>query len=117
MGNLNWTVYLNRSSSMDRNRQILVGFIDLNRTISYKYPNLDLCLFKDWPHEYNVFAYVLHSSEFYECTCTLVWLLHKWESYTAFTEGLSSLNNPSVSKCLEKDFLTNKIKECNFQVR
>jgi hypothetical protein len=106
-----WTVYLNRSSSTDRNRQILIGFIDLSPSISYKYPNLDLCLFKDWPHENNVFAYIQHSNELYECTCTIVWLLHKWESYTAF-----SLNNPSVSKCLEKDFLIDKIKECNFQV-
>jgi hypothetical protein len=106
-----WTVYLNRSSSTDRNRQILIGFIDLSPSISYKYPNLDLCLFKDWPHENNVFAYIQHSNELYECTCTIVWLLHKWEGYTAF-----SLNNPSVSKCLEKDFLIDKIKECNFQV-
>ena len=27
-GNVNWTVYLNRSASMSRDRQILVSFID-----------------------------------------------------------------------------------------
>jgi hypothetical protein len=111
-GNVNWTVYLNRSASISRDRQILVSFIDASRTLSYKYPDEDLCLFKFWPHQHNVFAYIQHTNEQYECTCTLIWLLHKWKNYALF-----SLNNTSVSKCLNDQFFDEKFNECNFQVR
>ena len=112
-GNVNWTVYLNRSASMSRDRQILVSFIDASRTLSYRYPDEDLCLFKFWPHQHNVFAYIQHANEQYECTCTLIWLLHKWKSYALFSLN----NNTSVSKCLNETFFDEKFNECNFQVR
>jgi hypothetical protein len=111
-----WLVNLNlnqsgggaASSMTNPNKQILIGFLDNDH--KYSYPDEDLCLFKDFPHDSNVFVYIQNANKEYTCTCTLVWLLKNWRAYTLF-----SLNNTSVAKCLRDEYLQSKISECKFE--
>ena len=89
-------------------QQLLVGFFD--NTHSYAYPDADICLFREFPHERQVFAYIQSASMEYACTCTLMWLLKNWRAYDLF-----SLNNTSVGKCLRADFFDAKLKDCRFE--
>ena len=55
---------------------------------SYKYPDEDFCLFKEFPHENLVYPFLL-SGALPECTCTIFWLiqnsdLYFKDEYTAF---------------------------------
>jgi hypothetical protein len=90
------------------NKQTLIGLFDNDH--KYAYPDEDLCLFKDFPHDSNVFVYIQNANKEYECTCTLVWLLKNWRAYTLFR-----LNNTSVGKCLRDEYLQEKISECKFE--
>jgi hypothetical protein len=87
-----WMNYLNLNVSkinMGENskRNLLVlKFIYLKQTVSfdlmYEYPNEDLCLFKDFPHERFVFPLIIPGKQL-ECTCTLYWLqsnIHRYKN-------------------------------------
>lgn len=104
-GSTEWLAGLNDQPIQQQ--QLLVSFID-NSARPYGYPDADLCLFARFPHERQVFVQIQSSTHIYECTCTLVWLLKNWQSYTLF-----SLNNTSVWSCLQPDRFQLLLAKCN----
>ena len=82
--NLKWTLYLNRDFSI-KNRIILLVFIEttLQEIPSkyYTYPDEDLCLFKEFPHEQHVIPLfpVLFNNLECSCSCTLIWLIKNYD--------------------------------------
>jgi len=59
-----------------KNRSILLQFYDKSSDLTepYAYADIDLCLFKHFPHTQLVYPSILLGQQI-ECTCTLVWLL------------------------------------------
>ena len=82
MNHLNLNVNLNLTdlkSLKDDNydKMIMLKFQYLKNFVSftpiYDYPNEDICLFKDFPHERLVYPVIIPGRRL-ACTCTLVWL-------------------------------------------
>ena len=80
MNHLNLNVNLNltdlKSLKADH-KMIMLKFQYLKNFVSftpiYDYPNEDICLFKDFPHERQVYPVIIPGRRL-ACTCTLVWL-------------------------------------------
>ena len=78
-----WMSYLNLNASNNNNNKsfmniaIRLEFRHLTQIVSfdsfYHYPNEDLCLFKDFPHERYVYPLLVPGKRI-ECTCTIYWL-------------------------------------------
>ena len=47
---------------------------------SYQYPDKDLCLFKEFPHERHVFPTIIEANH-EKCTCTILWLIQYSKEY------------------------------------
>ena len=85
MTSLNSHVRVNLSSTTDvklnfRKLMLLVlehpaSFVSFDRV--YEYPDADLCLFKDFPHDHLVYP-VLYPGRRINCSCTLKWI-HAYE--------------------------------------
>jgi len=107
-----WIQFLNESSLVNNNnRQILLGIID-NNLEPYEFPDNDLCLFKNFPHESNVFFYVSSSFHKYKCSCTLLYLLKNWKNYRLFN---ISTNNAAIESCLKSDVFNSTYLKCNLE--
>ena len=69
----------------------------------YEYPNEDICLFANFPHQRLVFP-ILVPGKILECTCTLKWL----EMHSRLYESLISYTK-DYSNFYESQFATNKL--------
>jgi hypothetical protein len=72
-----WMSSLNIKSENRVKESLILKFIYLKQTVSfdsiYEYPNEDLCLFTEFPHERLVYPIIIPGKQL-ECTCTLLWL-------------------------------------------
>lgn len=92
--------------------QLLVTFSDKN-SFTYKYPDKDFCKFASFPHGRDVFvSLVIYSSNPFDCTCTILWLLKNYNLY----ENSSVINNTNVAHCLGSNFL-DLMDKCDFDRR
>ena len=60
----------------------------------YEYPDEDVCLFKEFPHEHLVLPLIVSGKQL-NCTCTLMWLQlnsHIYEGKVSFFSNLIDLN-------------------------
>jgi len=85
---------LNRDLIVSVDRIIIIQFnerINTHLTRKYIYPDEDLCLFKEFPHE----KLVLPSINIYdevECSCTLIWLVKKYKFYESLKSASLKTN-------------------------
>ena len=106
-GSFEWMYSLNPSICS----QFVLGLSD--KSGKYAYPEQDLCRFRHFPHDRNVFPKI-ESSKALACNCTLIWLLKNVYKYKDF--GL--LNSSSVYGCIKDErSLNDSIKNCNFEKR
>lgn len=97
--------------------KMIIILKDLSK--SYRYPEKDFCLFKDFPHNRVVFP-IINGKKNLICTCTLLWLLvnHELKKYIEKTyspDSIVSMNTSSTRDCFI-DFDA-KIKICDFHSR
>jgi hypothetical protein len=59
----------------------------------YKYPDEDMCLFRDFPHEKLIFPLIIFTSKF-DCTCTILWLIKYYNLY--YKEDFSDFRFESI---------------------
>ena len=88
----------------------------------YRYPNEDICQFKDFPHSHLVIP-VLDTKELITCTCTLKWLQFYYKIYSHFltvTHDFQTFRNDSfenqniLERHLIYNFCANELIDCNF---
>ena len=102
--------------SIDMSRTVYLVFYDKIKDDTeayifkriYAYPNEDLCLFKDFPHQQLVFP-VFETSEPIKCTCTVMWLIQHSDIYmNLYAERyIGQFSNVNVYVCSQRI-------ECNF---
>ena len=73
-GGLKWLGFLN-----DESHVVFHDKLTLFKK-AYQYPEEDLCLFKEFPHERHVFPTVIEAEQ-EVCTCTIVWLIQYSKEY------------------------------------
>jgi hypothetical protein len=125
--NLNLSIS-NRSGRVQFENRLIIEFAYLKRSVSfdsiYEYPNEDLCLFKDFPHERLVYPIIVPGKRL-ECTCTLYWLQSKAHYYEneiniIFDYGLN-YQQYNDKNSLEKTFLfcdeSFNSTQCNFDAK
>ena len=118
--NNNWMSYLNPKVNVDLNNstdvstnleyKMIFYLTDLNEY--YEYPDDDLCLFKEFPHEHLV-APVLIGKENLKCTCTLLWLLKYKHIYDQ--AGINPMVTSATSVCLSQPNFDQLVESCNFE--
>ena len=95
------------------------------------YPDTDICLFKDWPHNQGVFPMIIIAEPFkitsFECTCTLIWLIQHAKHYLnknqshyedkPFVFYPTGWENLSARRCLKIKNFETLIKLCEFEKR
>ena len=101
---LEWTQYLQRNVNASRvgrlkkfEKSLLLKIYEYSTFFvePYAFPDKDLCLFKEFPHQQLVLPLV-YSDRLVECTCTLVWLVqyvYEYLSYLDSSFDLNSINN------------------------
>ena len=86
----------------------------------YPFPDADLCLFKDFPHENAIYP-ILNLGETFECSCTILWLLKNDEFFFGKNTQQQMLNFISFYPQLNYNFTTRdcllKSIECPFELR
>ena len=98
----------------------------------YKFPDEDICLFKDFPHSQLVMPlivfYPIRVSKYEKCSCTLYWLIQNYKYYTfsgfkflrkevfMASESEDYFFNLTVNRCIRRPMLNNNgtIHSCNF---
>ena len=123
---LNWDVNqtiaefsLTDESSIDLSRAIYLVFSDvkdIDYTMdtfkrAYVYPDEDLCLFKDFPHNQLVAPIILPAKPI-ACTCTVVWLVQ----YAAIYKQIDSETYESLLGEMNDTVCSREMK-CNFTER
>jgi hypothetical protein len=88
MNYLNLKVSLNTSTNLEQSMQLKFRFLSQHVSFDsiYQYPNEDLCLFKNFPHDRLVYPIMIPGKRL-KCTCTLLWLeskLHLFKSKVKF---------------------------------
>ena len=69
-----WMNYLNLNEKNEKPLQLKFNMrSEFSFDSIYEYPNEDLCLFKDFPHNRYVYPLIMPGRQL-ECTCTLYWL-------------------------------------------
>ena len=79
LSNTDWLLNLNSNAFI--RPKLLTVYLQDERS-EYEYPDEDICLFKNWPHENLVFPVLGGSSNQTECTCTILWLIKNWPLLT-----------------------------------
>ena len=82
---IKWMPYLNSHKLFSGDRMpLIVRFNDFqeysNFIETYGYPNEDICLFKYYPQNQDVFPFIAPGKHL-PCTCTLKWLQQNIHSY------------------------------------
>ncbi len=86
MNGLNYNLNVDLKNGIPFNQLENRGLtLQLNHSISYfsheyKYPDEDMCLFRDFPHEKLIFPLIVFTSKF-DCTCTILWLIKYYNLY------------------------------------
>ena len=91
----------------------------------YKFPNEDICLFKDFPHSQLVLPLlVLNPGEFTadeECSCTIVWLIQKhiyFREVHVMPEYAEYFEKITINNCVRNDeYFNARFRSCNFSGR
>jgi hypothetical protein len=91
----------------------------------YEYPEEDICLFKDFPHDHLVYPMIVPGKKI-NCSCTIIWLLKNYYLYVGVhvnqpdyeeNYSINELRDGSffenILYCVAFDFLEN-YKKCNF---
>ena len=123
-----WMLYLNLDFNVttiyDFKRILGLRFIYLKRIFSfasiYEYPDEDLCLFKNFPHERLVYSIIIPGKKLV-CTCTLYWLQSNLHEFKSELEVMSDYNQNYEENTLRRVFLFCdnyfNASECNFNQR
>jgi hypothetical protein len=99
--NNKWLKYLNKDiivedlNNFNENILVLLIYQSIENVTYYSYPNEDLCLFKDFPHQRLVVP-ILRPNTKSKCTCTELFLIQYSYKYTDFIDYLNK-NNVLVS--------------------
>ena len=96
LNSLNVDLEFNSSNQVDSKgeNETFITLTDL--TSLYEYPNEEICLFKDFPHNRFVFP-IINTKSNLNCTFTLMWLLqNKDRTY----EGSQKMETDSTRNCL-----------------
>ena len=101
---IKWMICLNKNVRYTNETEIIyqdliiLRFNYLKKEVSfdpiYEYPDEDVCLFKEFPHERLVFPLIVSGKQL-NCTCTLMWLQlnsHIYEGKVSFFSNLIDLN-------------------------
>ena len=91
-----WLKYLNKDiivnqedlNNFNENILVLLIYQSIENVTYYSYPNEDLCLFKDFPHQRLVVP-ILRPNTKSECTCTELFLIQYSNKYTDFIDYLN----------------------------
>ena len=87
----------------------------------YEYPDEDLCMFKDFPHNQLVFPDIYTEKDSLSCSCTILWLLQYTRKYLYRDNILNSTNNLSdyfsLIKCYLQNDYSSHFNSCNFEQR
>ena len=135
---LKWLNYLNKNirvnlSSLDKSAQIMSHSVILEIfgtqkifTKPYNFPNEDLCLFKDFPHQRLVYPAIYLEGPNFKCSCTVIWLIqysHIYlnRDYSYYDNDVlliyNMFRNFTAKNCLMSHDLKTKIKSCEFKRR
>lgn len=124
--NNKWLQYLNKNKK--QKHFILLIYQSTENVTYYSYPNEDLCLFKDFPHENNVLP-ILQPNSKSTCTCTELFLiqftydadirfLRDFSTYYIFEDYKEILFNSLIfPDCIHGYPKEDLIKKCNFKKR
>ena len=112
--NIQISVDLNNITEVDNFLEFQMEFYLTDLNARYDFPEKDLCLFKDFPHQ-RLVAPKINTKPDLECTCSLLWLLKYKYVYQIAT--LNELSTPSTSNCLNKANFDELIENCNFKVK
>jgi hypothetical protein len=88
----------------------------------YEYPNEDICLFANFPHQQLVFP-ILVPGKILECTCTLKWLeMHSrvYKSLINYTKDYTSFYESQFATSKLSSYLfcsKNESNECDFETK
>jgi hypothetical protein len=88
--------------------EILIEFHDIFS--KYDYPNEHFCQYKHFEHEKLVFVKLIGAHIFYNCTCTIYWLIQNRDR-SKFVENLYTT---AIEKCFENN-LSESIRSCQFE--
>ena len=131
---LNWTNYLNtnvENISLDNSINwvsnhptIYTVFVELDGPFKkvYEYPDTDICLFKDFPHQRRIFP-VIRGLKPMHCTCTAIWLVqysrfYLSNDYSQYIDGLYlNVEGFILKHCFSHDLIQNYTRACNFTQR
>jgi hypothetical protein len=93
----------------------------------YLWPDKDICLFKDFPHNQLIYPSILPAKPFL-CSCSIIWLIQyaklylkpDYSSYrfelNLIIEYLGEFANQTVRNCFRQEKLENLIQSCNFEL-
>ena len=109
--NNKWLKYLNKDiiikqedlNKFNENILVLLIYQSIENVTYYSYPNEDLCLFKDFPHQRLVVP-ILRPNTKSKCTCTELFLIQYSYKYTDFIDYLNK-NNVLVSSDYMYDYI------------
>ncbi len=139
---LNWINSLNKGLNINVKKKLklemsLIGKIILlefyeEQTFfgkAYMWPDKDICLFKDFPHNQLIYPSILPATPFL-CSCSIIWLvqyakLYLKPDYSSYRFELNyiieyidkwSFANQSVRNCFRQEKLESLIQSCNFDL-
>ena len=120
-------------NNFNENILVLLIYQSIENVTYYSYPNEDLCLFKDFPHQRLVVP-ILRPNTKSECTCTELFLIQYSNKYTDFIDYLNknvvlvssdymyeyiieeNLNKKMLHQCLNTS-INDMLKKCKFKQR
>ena len=108
--NIDINVNLNDMNDFNnnKNQMFTLYLADLNKT--YEFPEQDLCLFKEFPHQKLVVP-IIDTKENLPCSCTLLWLLKYKKLYDS--NGKNVLDTPSTHTCINIPYFEEAVSQCN----
>ena len=131
-----WVNYLNADINVNHSRLIKSNWI-LNRVVliemltlekifrnDYDYPNEDICIFKEFPHNQLVYPVIQLEQSNHTCSCTVIWLIQYSKVYlnndfTYYDDNIQAIyfdtdRNFAGRLCFHNNDLQQQIKRCNF---
>ena len=127
LNSLNKDVFIDLTSNIkeiNKFRAVTLIFSDFTFVFKnvYTYPDEDICLFKDFPHEQMVFP-IIHSGNELKCTCTILWLIqyarfymlpdYSANNYYLYAD-VNDGNKFNAQQCLGHPNMTQQIEQCDF---
>jgi hypothetical protein len=94
--------------AVNSKHEILIEFHDIYSKY-YDYPEKHFCQYRHFPYEQPVFVKLIGAHIFYNCTCTIYWLIQNRDR-SSFVE---SLYTTSIQKCFEQS-LSDSVRACQF---